>query len=277
VVKFARSATEEEPLRTESEVLRRLAATRPGLSGAPRALFLERRCGRLALGETALDGDPLIWRLDSASFDGLCAAVTDWLVALAGSDDHRPRNEWGARLVDEPLERFAQQFGSVVSTDEVGRARAAFSSLDDLPLACEQRDCAPWNVLLADGRISVADWESAESNGLPALDLAYFLTNAALHVAGVLDDGPATPAYNDSLDPRTHIGRTVARCEALYAEQVGIDDSLFPALRLLCWTIHAQSEYQRFGLDVGGEPPARLLATSLFLELWRAELARQSS
>ena len=64
VVKFARSATEEEPLRNESDALRLLAATRPRLSGVPKALFLERRCGRLALGETALDGDPLIWRLD---------------------------------------------------------------------------------------------------------------------------------------------------------------------------------------------------------------------
>ena len=276
VVKFARSETEEEPLRNEAEVLRLLAAARPELSGVPKALFLERRCGRLALGETALDGDPLIWRLDRESFDGLCASVADWLVDLAGRAERRPRHEWSARLVDEPLERFARQYGSVVSSEEIGRARAALSWLDDLPLVCEQRDCAPWNVLLADGRISVADWESAEPNGLPALDLAYFLTNAALHVAGVLDKGPATPAYTDSLDPGTDAGRTVARCEAQYAERVGIDAHLFPTLRLLCWTIHAQSEYQRFELDAAAEPGANLLSTSLFLELWRAELSRQA-
>ena len=276
VVKFARSETEEEPLRNESEVLRLLAAARPALRGIPKALFLERRCGRLALGETALDGAPLIWRLDRESFDGLCASVTDWLVSLAGRAERRPRHDWSARLVDEPLQRFARQYGSVVSSEEIGRARAALSWLDDLPLVCEQRDCAPWNVLLADGRISVADWESAEPNGLPALDLAYFLTNAALHVAGALDKGPATPAYTDSLDPRTDAGRTVARCEALYAERVGIDAHLFPTLRLLCWTIHAHSEYQRFELDVAAEPGAHRLSTSLFLELWRAELSRQA-
>ena len=275
VVKFARSATEEEPLRNESKVLRLLAAARPELSGVPKALFLERRCGRLALGETALEGDPLIWRLDRESFDELCASVTDWLVALGGSGERRRRHDWGARLVDEPLERFVRQYGSVVSPEEISRARAALSSLEDLPLVCEQRDCAPWNVLLAGDRISVADWESAEPNGLPALDLAYFLTNAALHVAGTLDKGPATPAYTDSLDPRTDVGRTVARCEELYAKHVGIDARLFPALRLLCWTIHAHSEYGRFELDVAAEPQAHLLSTGLFLELWRAELDRQ--
>jgi hypothetical protein len=276
VVKFARSASEEEPLRNESEVLRLLAADRPELGGVPRALFLERRCGRVALGETALEGDPLIWRLDHASFDALCASVTDWLVALAGSGKRRPRHEWGTRLVDQPLERFARQYSSVASRAEIASARAALSLLDDLPLVCEQRDCAPWNVLLAGDRISVADWESAEPNGLPALDLAYFLTNAALHVAGALDEHPATPSYTDSLDPQTETGRTVARCEALYAERVGIDTRLFPALRLLCWTIHAHSEYQRFALDVAAEPPPELLSTGLFLELWRAELGRQA-
>ncbi len=277
VVKFARSATEEEPLRNESEVLRLLAAARPELSGVPKALFLERRCGRLALGETALEGEPLIWRLDRDSFDELCASVTDWLVVLAGSGERRPRHDWGARLVDAPLERFARQYGSVVSPEDIRRARAALSSLENLPLVCEQRDCAPWNVLLAGDQISVADWESAEPSGLPALDLAYFLTNAALHVAGALDKGPATPVYTDSLDPRTDVGRIVARCEALYAKHVGIDARLFPALRLLCWTVHAHSEYGRFELDVAAEPQAHLLSTGLFLELWRAELGRQAS
>jgi hypothetical protein len=130
-------------------------------------------------------------------------------------------------------------------------------------------------VLLAGDRISLADWESAEPNGLPGLDLVYFLTNAALVVAGVLDNGPATPTYVNSLDPSTDTGGTVARCETLYGERVGIDAELFPVLRLLGWTIHAQSEYDRFALDAAGQPPPDLLETSLFLELWRAELARR--
>lgn len=277
VVKFARTAAEEEPLRHESRVLQVLAAARPELAGVPRALFLERRGGRLALGETALEGEPLIWRLTRDRFDQLGASLTEWLVGLAGTGEPLPRHEWHARLVEKPLELFARNYATVVAPEEIDRARAALASLDSLPLVPEQRDCAPWNVLLADDRVSVADWESAEPNGLPALDLVYFLTNAALLVAGVLDKGPVAPWYTDSLAPDSDIGRTVARCEAVYCERVGIDAELLPSLRLLCWTIHAHSEYCRFELDVAGQPSPDVLATGVFLELWRTELARRSS
>jgi hypothetical protein len=277
VVKFARSEEEEELLRHESHVLHLLSEARPDLDGVPRALFLERRCGRLALGETALDGEPLIWSLERDTFDRLCSSVTEWLVALAGDGERHPPDVWQPRLVEQPLELFGRNFASVVSSAEIDRARAALSSLGALPLVYEQRDCAPWNVLLAGDRISLADWESAEPKGLPALDLVYFLTNAALLVAGVLDSGPIAPWYADSLDPRTDMGSTVARCEAQYCERVGIDIRLLPVLRLLCWTIHARSEYQRFELDVAARPSPDVLATSLFLELWRAELERLAS
>jgi hypothetical protein len=276
VVKFARSAAEEELLRHESDVLQLLASARPEHVGVPRALFLERRCGRLALGESALEGEPLIWGLDRDTLDSLSTAVTEWLVRLAGKGERLPRQVWQQRLVEEPLELFARNYASVVSAAEIGRARAALASLDHLPLVFEQRDCAPWNVLLAGDRLSVADWESAEPQGLPGLDLVYFLTNAALLVEGVLDSGPFTRAYGDSLDRRTDLGRTVARCEAVYAERVGIDAALFPALRLLCWTIHARSEYLRFELDTAAQPPPAILAQGLFLDLWRAEVARQA-
>jgi len=276
VVKFARTAAEEEPLRHESDVLKALEDAQPELTGVPRALFLERRSGRLALGETALEGEPLIWRLTRERLDPLCTAVTEWLVGLAGSVEHHPAHVWHDRLVAAPLERFARSFAAVVSPEEIDRARATLSSIDALPLVCEQRDCAPWNVLLAGDQVSVADWESAEPSGLPAVDLVYFLTNAALLVAGVLDSGPIAPWYADSLDPDSDVGGTVGRCETLYCGRVGIDAKLLPRLRLLCWTIHAQSEYRRFELDAVAEPSPDVLGGSLFLELWRMELARQA-
>lgn len=265
VVKFARSALEDEALRREHDILRAVAAVRPEHPGVPRALFLERRAGRLALGESALDGEPLIWQLDRGTLDRFCGLVTAWLVGLV--DSRRTHEaDWRRKLVDEPLHRFARDYGSVVSSDELDRARAAFASLPDLPVTCEQRDCSPWNVLLAGDAVSVADWESAEPSGLPGLDLVYFLTNAALVVAGVLDTGPAAPAYLESR-------RTLAKHEARYCERTGLDPALLPTLRLLCWTIHARSEADRLELDAAGPPPPDALADGVFLALWRAELA----
>ena len=267
VVKFARSAVEDEALRHEQHVLQAVAAARPEQPGVPRALFLERRAGRLALGETALDGEPLIWRLDRGALDRFCGLVTDWLVGLV--DTARTHDgDWRERLVDEPLERFGRDYGSVVSADELARAGGMLASLPALPVTCEQRDCAPWNVLLAGETVSVADWESAEPSGLPGLDLVYFLTNAALLVAGVLDTGPIAPAYLES-------HRIVAAHESRYCRRTGLDPALLPALRLLCWTIHARSEAIRFELDAAGAPSPHQLAGGVFLALWRTELERR--
>jgi hypothetical protein len=264
VVKFARSAVEDEPLRHEFDVLRAVEAARPDQPGVPRALFLERRAGRIALGETALQGEPLIWRLDRETLDPFCALVTDWLVGLV-DQERKHDGDWHRRLVDDPLERFARDYASVVTAEEVERARAELATLPALHVTCEQRDCAPWNVLLAGNALSVADWESAEPSGLPALDLVYFLTNAALVADGVLDSGPVAPGYLDSIS-------SLAKHASKYCERTGLDQALLPTLRLLCWTIHARSEAIRFELDAAGRPSREQLESGVFLALWRAEL-----
>src|SRR6185437_12277425 len=190
--------------------------------------------------------EPLIWRLDRSTLDRFCGLVTDWLVGLV-DQGRRHDGDWRRRLVDEPFERFARDYAAVVTAEEVERARAELASLPELPVTCEQRHCAPWNVLLSGDAVSVADWESAEPSGLPGLDLIYFLTNAALVADGVLDTGPVAPGYLESQ-------RTLAGHTARYCERTGLDGALLPTLRLLCWTIHARSEAIRFELDAAGAP-----------------------
>jgi hypothetical protein len=264
VVKFARSEIEDDALRHEFDVLRAVAAARPDHPGVPKALFLERRAGRIALGETALDGEPLIWRLDRGTLDGFCSIVTDWLVGLV-DPERMHEGDWRRRLVDEPLERFARDYATVVTAEELECARTELAALPALNVTCEQRDCAPWNILLADGKVSVADWESAEPAGLPALDLVYFLTNAALVADGILDTGPVAPRYLEAIG-------TLAPHASLYCERTGLAEELLPTLRLLCWTIHARSEAIRFELDAAGPPSPDQLERGVFLALWRAEL-----
>ena len=265
VVKFARSSVEDPPLRHEFDVLNAVASARPEQPGIPRALFLEHRAGRLALGETALAGEPLIWQLNRGTLDHFCGVVADWLVGLVDAG-RRHDGDWCSRLIDAPLEQFARDYAAIVEPYELDQARVAFASLPDLPVTCEQRDCAPWNVLLAGDAVSLADWESAEPHGLPALDLVYFLTNAALVTEGVLDTGPVVPTYLESR-------RTLAPHEQRYCARAGLDEAVLPALRLLCWTIHARSEAIRFEQDASGPPSAGSLAGGVFLALWRAELS----
>jgi Ser/Thr protein kinase RdoA (MazF antagonist) len=277
VVKFARSAAEEESLRREQRVLEELARARADLRGVPKPLSVTKRCDRFALAETVLPGRPLQECLRRETHMELATRVTDWLVELASEGETRRREDWWERLVGEPLAFLARSFGDAVQAEELDTARSLLQPLPDLPLVCEQRDCAPWNILVDDGlAVSVLDWESAEPRGLPALDLVYFLTYAALLVDRALATGRVREAYAASLDPATRTGRVVRACESSYCERLGLDFALLPPLRLLCWAVHARSDYAQLTGDAAGPPIRDALGLSFFLTLWREELRRQS-
>lgn len=272
-VKFSRSESEESALRREYEALRIVEQTRPHLPGAPRALFLGHRSGRLCVGETALAGSQLMRQLNTTSHRELAARVTDWLIELAGTSPPTPRSEWWSRLVESPLQRFETSFRSVVSDDELAATRSQLSRLCDLPLVPEHRDCSPWNILLdGRGRLGVLDWESAERAGLPALDLVYFLTYSALVIEDAFALPAARQAYARTRDPATRTGGVVAACEHRYIEALDIAPVVIAPLRLLCWIVHSESEYRRLQQDGAGRPDTEALARSVFLALWREEM-----
>jgi hypothetical protein len=258
VVKFSRGPAGDESLEREAAVLAHVGRVRPQLTGTPRVRRVFRRCGRVAIEESALPGRPLIDRLDRRSHGELAERVTRWLVDLAGRQAPAPRASWWERLVGAPLERFAREFSTVVEPVELERVRGVLERLPDLPLVVEHRDCSPWNALLADdGQLGFADWESSEEAGLPLLDLVYFLEYAA-RAAGT-DSAPA-----DEL---------ARRCTALYCDAVGIDPAAAQPLRVLCWLVHTHSDYRRIEAD-GAVEPATTLGDSFFLARLRDELAR---
>jgi hypothetical protein len=150
----------------------------------------------------------------------------------------------------------------------------ALASLGDLALVCEQRDFSPWNVLMgSDDQLVVLDWESAELQGLPGLDLLYFLTYLAFFLE---DANPPTgrfrEAYRRMLDPSTFTGGITAECVAHYADRVGIDREKLRSLRLLLWVLHSRSDYSHFTADDGGPPGKDKLRESIFVQLWEQEV-----
>jgi hypothetical protein len=273
VVKFPRSEAGEEELRHEHETLGVLERTRPSLDGVPRPLFVGRRCGRLCIGETALGGASLMLQLNPTNYDEYAARVTDWLIDLAGTNPPAPRAMWSPRLVEEPQHEFETRFGRVVSESDLERTREVLSRGGDLPLVPEHRDCSPWNILIGEGgRLGVVDWESSEPNGLPGLDLIYFLTYASLVIEDAFDLPAARMAYARMREPSTLTGAVVAECERSYIERLGLAPDVLAPLRLLCWVVHSRSEYRRLEQDVGGVPSSDALLGSLFLALWHEEL-----
>ena len=290
-VKFARVPEAEPGLEREAAVLRQLREERPDLRGVPRLRGEGRRSGRLAVVADAVEGESLLDVLRPESFEETAMRVTSLLVELARSDGgsiepaidppmggkSQVRDpEWRRRLVDEPLAWFEEGFGAAVDPGLLEQARSTLGGLGDLPEAPEHRDCSPWNILIGpDGEPVLLDWESAEPEGLPGMDLVYFLANCAFVLDGAIESGRTRESYARLLDPATPYGRIAAEAINEYTAALGVTADDFRRLRLLCWVIHSRSDYRHLQLETKGEPSPEALRETMFLGLIEEELGRE--
>ena len=280
-VKMARVPEAETSLVREAAMLRAIHALSPnGVPGVPRLLWSRLDTGAVTLVESVLSGEAIRTVLRQDNYRDLALTATHWLVRLAGESRQEFGGSVAGRIIDAALADFRANFGSVVDSDLLSRSETAVSRLKDLtlPIVCEHRDFSPWNVLRApDGELAVLDWEGAELQGLPALDLIYFLA----HLTFFYDRATETVAqqrdsYRRLLDGSATTGNVVCECLTSYAERVGLATDLLPALRLLTWLIHARSEYRRLTADASGQPSHEALRDSLFVALWEEELIHGS-
>jgi hypothetical protein len=241
-------------------------------AGIPRFLFLETLADVPILAETAFSGVPLLSAWTGDSYGDLSMMASAWLAELAGNPLPR-REPWRGRLVDAVLDRFARSFGAVVDAGRLEQARRLLDSLPELPSVCEQRDFSPWNVLLTrSGGLAVVDWESAELDGLPALDLIYFLINLGFSLDSARRNGRYRESYRASLDPDTPRGALVARCLSFYFRRVGLGEGALRPLRLLTWLVHSASEHLRLQADHGATPDREVLRQAVCVQLFDEEL-----
>jgi hypothetical protein len=286
-VKLARVPESISALAHEAAVLGSLHASRPGgVDGVPRLLFYEGADGaadgvaddvasQTLLGETVLTGAPLYAHLRRESFRDLALQATAWLADLAGEPPLPAHCLWWEQLAEPALNEFTGSFGAAVDPALIERTRSLLAGVGALPVVCEQRDFSPWNVLIApDGEWVVLDWESAELQGLPGLDLLYFLTYLTFFVDGAMQSGRRLESYRAMLDPTTFTGAVFAECWTTYAHRLGLDPDALGPLRLLAWMIHARSEYRQFLGESGGHPTPEQLQSSLFMSLWQEEISR---
>ena len=270
-VKTARIADAARGLEREADLLDVVHAQHGGaLDGAPRVLFRARALDTTVVGESALTGVPLLARINTRSYPSIAERVSDWLVQLATPGPVTRRSVW-EHAGREALDRFASEFGALVDGEDLARTREILATLGALPVVVEQRDCSPWNVFENRGNVFVLDWESGVADGVPALDLIYFITHAAFYLEGAWVSGRYEEAYRSAWT-QSDLGRTNHACIARYLERVDVTPDLLPALRLLAWVIHAHSDWVHRRDDAGAEPSVEALRDSRFLRLYRAEL-----
>lgn len=279
-VKFARVPEAEPGLEREAEVLRRLREERPGLNGVPRLVGLGSRNGHLAVVQEAIAGASLLDALTPQNFEATAMRVTDVLIDLVGDFDpviEPAKMPPGGAIMParDALDWFAQSFGPVVDPIHLDEARALLAGLETVPAAVEHRDCSPWNVLITPaGEPVLLDWESAEPEGLPGLDLVYFLANCAFVLDKALESRRTRESYARLLDPSTPHGYVAARAISAYRGALGISEEDFRRLRVLTWIVHSRSDYRHLELEFRGRPCAEALRGSTFLGLLEEELRR---
>jgi glycosyltransferase involved in cell wall biosynthesis len=271
--KFARVAEAEPGLAREAAALRRLAEERPGFGGAPRLRAEFSRAGRLAVAEEAVTWPTMLDDLNLANFATITSGVVAALVELAGT----AKSPAGRResVVEPALRELERGFGAALSVDAIAEARHRLDRLGELPPAFEHRDCSPWNIVLGlAGETAFLDWESAEPDGLPGLDLFYFLTTAAFVLDQAIEAGATRESYARLLDPATATGRVAAAAVSEYAAALAIDAADLARLRLLCWVVHCASDRAHLELEHGPTPSPEALRGSIFLGLLEEELSR---
>lgn len=262
-------------IRREGAALTSLARRAEYIPGVPRMLFCREIESVPLVGETALAGRPLESLLAPRSLRTWSMKVADWLAALALGGPILPAAYWRDAIVEPMLARFVELFGRVVDRGLLREGEGIVRGIGGLPSVPEQRDFGPWNLLVTStGELAVLDWESAEVEGLPALDLLYYLAYASFNVDRAHDRDSRVASYRRSLDPSTATGAVRRDCLARYLGAVGLGSTSLGPLRVLLWLIHAQSDHRHAAADAGGTPPADVLARSLFLALWTEEVRR---
>jgi hypothetical protein len=277
-IKRARVPESVPPMRNEAEVLQAIQDRPRGIQGAPRVLFCQELDGFVTLAETFVQGRPVAEVLSPQNCRALALQAADWSADLAQPTCPVPRDIWWGRLIEPVISDFDRAFGPAIDRGALQESLAVLSSLGPLPLVCEQRDFSPWNLLLAtNGRLGVLDWESAERQGLPGLDLIYCLTYFSAYLDGSIYSGRLWEARRRCSVPGTEMGSIAQECFERYLGKVGISAAALHPLAVLTWMIHARSEYKHFCLDLGKPPEAGTLHRSVFLRLWHEELGSKAA
>jgi hypothetical protein len=217
-----KSSATDDGLGHEADMLEELGASVERAGARPPSIVYRGPAGRrVALVESALAGEraSTLLRREPARLERIVARVSDWL-----SRWHTETQVERAFTVDD-LERLILAPLRVVAphvrdgTRYAERVEALGRSLvdRDVNFAAAHNDLTTWNLLLDGDTLSVVDWEAAERESLPSVDLDYFIVDA------------------------TAVARRVERDVAFRLTESEVDE----LARHVCWLGHARNELGR--------------------------------
>lgn len=282
VAKVPRLPGDHERLAQEAALLQRIHTYRAdGFGSIPRLIAFE-ACGpyRLLI-ETAVAGVPMRPALVRKNFDGCLEAGVSWLIDFHRATAHEPSagDAWLHEQIQAPLQTLEQMLPQAkAGMDVPGESHHLLDALrqEGLPAVVSHGDLSHPNIMLAgEFGLRVVDWELAAEDGLPALDLFFFLTYLAFARANAQKTGGHEAAFHRAFFGReAWAGPSIRR----YCAALQISPRAAVSLFVLCWAKYVADLVRR--LERRQEPDRRLseetarwLQQNRYYRLWSHALA----
>jgi aminoglycoside phosphotransferase (APT) family kinase protein len=278
MVKVPRLPGDQARLQREARNLEKVqAAWSAAPDSVPSLIAYEEYAGSRLLVETAQRGQKLSSLLKNGFSQSHTEAVVQWLIEFhqATQTPGAEERDWYEHLVEEPLRHFQ---GTLRLSSEEQRLVEQTQTLmlilrdRDIQLNFEHGDFGPPNILLADGeRPGVVDWELAAPEGLPAVDLFFFLTLVGFNRRRAKTDAEYVSAFHETFFGQSAWARPYVR---RYAESMGLSPETLRALFVVCWGRYVTGLVLRLHDSDGSTGPlngktAQWLRSNRYFSLWR--------
>jgi aminoglycoside phosphotransferase (APT) family kinase protein len=266
VVKLGRLKEHNDAIQTEYRNLQRIEAYgRHGRVRTPRPLLCWEDAGRLCLLESALDG-PDLWRATArARSVAFLDPIVDWLIHLARSTQG-PRPRHPAVMCTELIDRVAGHVRSGqdhAQLETISRQLARHPA-DPLPQVFQHDDMGTWNVTVApDGTIGILDWEASRHDGVPAVDLFYFLAFYGSMMDTVLAPADRLRSFVETFFGHGPFARLARSAVHRYAQALALSRGWLAPLFGICWLQQTIVDVERDGFALSDSLSWQMLATML--------------
>lgn len=272
VAKIPRLRHDHAGISHEAEALRQAFTAGLAPGGAPTPVWVGDHQGWPVLVETALTGTSLGPRRAGSAPDHWAEAAVRWALSLVAPASIADQGVF-TRLVHDPLQEWARITGDPDGL--VARTGPIVATLDgaELPGAIEHGDLSHPNVFAVAGdRIGAVDWEVAETRGLPAHDVTFFLGYLAGARRGLdLGHDPVATARAVGDDLWASQGWAVGHLHR-YASAAGVRPEHLPGLVVASWARMAAGLVRRLAVE-SAPPPAAVLLDHRHTRAWARVVA----
>lgn len=278
IVKVPRIANDNGRLSREVSNLKLVQAERDeGFDSIPRVIAYEDYENYRFLVETALAGHKMSSRMKRRPPQTSAASMVPWLIELhkVTCKSSNGVSDWFERLIERPLKHIVDVIP--LSTGEetlVEQTQKLARQLrgQEIPLVFEHGDLAPTNILLPErGGLGVVDWELAEPEGLPAVDLFFFLTIIGFSWRGARNNKECLAAFREAFFGPSAWARPYIDH---YAQSLQLSREILNVLFILCWSRYVAGIVQRLhDIDESeravADETVRWLKANRYFFLWR--------